>query len=70
MVVGKLLGELLRINTENPNIKFKIDPEILKAFSNQFHERSGILVCEDRDFKDRIRQIGQFFDNFLCSLGG
>ena len=70
MIVGKLVGEILRLKKDNPSMKLNIDAELLKAFTDQFHERSGILICEDLDFKARLKQIGQYFENFLCGLGG
>ena len=70
MIVGKLVGEILRLKKDNPNVKLNIDAELLKCFTDQFHERSGILLCEDKDFKSRLQQIGQYFENFLCGLGG
>lgn len=70
MIVGKLVGEILRVKKDNPNLKLNLDAELLKVFTEQFHERSGILVCEDLDFKSRLSQIGTYFENFLCGLGG
>ncbi len=70
MIISRLLGELLRIKEKNPSIKFDIDAEILKIFSDQFRDKSGILEGASGKFGDSIHRIYGFYDNFLKNLGG
>jgi hypothetical protein len=52
MIVSKLLGELLRIKETNVNIKFDIDVEILKIFSDQYREKTGLIKGSDNKFNE------------------
>jgi hypothetical protein len=52
MIVSKLLGELLRIKETNSSIKFDIDMEILKIFSDQYREKTGLLKGGDSKFTE------------------
>lgn len=70
MIISRLLGELLRIKEKNPNVKFDIDTEILKIFSDQYREKSGLLQGTDGKFGDTIHRIYGFYNNFLSNLGG
>ena len=70
MLVSKLLGELLRIKEKNPNINFNLDTEVLKIFSNQYKEKSGLLDIKGGDFGQNLHRVYGFYDNFLSSLGG
>ncbi len=70
MLVSKLLGELLRIKEKNPNVKFDIDTELLKMFSNQYREKSGLLDIQGGDFGKNLHRVYGFYDNFLSSIGG
>ena len=71
MIISRLLGELLRIKEKNPSIKLDIDAEILKIFSDQYREKSGLLQgVTDAKFNDGIHKIYGFYENFLNNLGG
>lgn len=70
MIISKLLGELMRIKDKNPTIKFDIDTEILKIFSDQYRDKSGLLQGADGKFADGIHKIYGFYENFLSNLGG
>lgn len=70
MIISKLLGELMRIKEKNPNVKFDIDTEILRIFSDQYRDKSGILQGADGKFADGIHRIYGFYENFLNNLGG
>lgn len=70
MLVGKLLGELLRIKEKNPSIQFNIDTEVLKVFSNQYREKTGLLDIKGGDFGQNLHRVYGYYDNFLTSLGG
>lgn len=70
MIISKLLGELLRIKEKNPSVKFDIDTEILRIFSDQYRDKSGILQGTDGRFNETIHKIYGFYDNFLNNLGG
>lgn len=70
MIVSKLLGELISIKESNPNIKFNIDGEILKMFSNQFREKSGLLDINNGGLQKNLSKVYSFYDNFLGSIGG
>ena len=70
MIVSKLVGELIRVKNSNPNLKLDIDAEILKIFSNQYREKSGLLQGADGKFSDSIHRIYGFYDSFLNNLGG
>jgi hypothetical protein len=70
MIISRLLGELMRIKEKNPNVKFDIDTEILKIFSDQYRDKSGLLQGADGKFGDSIHRIYGFYENFLTNLGG
>lgn len=71
MIISKLLGELLRIKQSNPNVKLDIDTEILKIFSDQHRDKTGLLQgVSDGKFIDGIHKIYGFYENFLSNLGG
>lgn len=71
MIISRLLGELLRIKEKNPSIKLDIDGEILKIFSDQYRDKSGLLQgVNDGKFNDGIHKIYGFYENFLNNLGG
>ena len=70
MIVGRLLDELLRIRQQNPNIKFNIDTEILKIFSDQYRDKTGLLSQTDGKFEDKIHKVYKFYESFLDGLGG
>jgi hypothetical protein len=70
MIVSKLLGELLRIKESNSSVKFDIDMEILKIFSDQYREKTGLLKGSDSKFNEEIHRIYGFYENFLNNLGG
>jgi hypothetical protein len=61
----------LRIKEKNPNVKFDIDTEILKIFSDQYRDKSGLLLQGgDGKFGNEIHRIYGFYQNFLNNLGG
>lgn len=71
MIISRLLGELLRIKEKNPSIKLDIDAEILKIFSDQYRDKTGLLQgVSDGKFNDGIHKIYGFYENFLNNLGG
>ena len=70
MIVGKLVDELMRVQKAHPNVNFNIDGEILKIFSNQYREKSGILNFKDGGLSQNLHRVFGFYDNFLDSLGG
>jgi len=71
MIVGKLLGELMRVKEKNPKINLEIDVEILKMFSDQYRQKNGLLdLGKDGRINENISKIYSFYDNFLNSLGG
>lgn len=62
---------MLRIKEKNPNVKFDIDTEILKIFSDQYRDKSGLLLQGgDGKFGNEIHRIYGFYQNFLNNLGG
>lgn len=69
-IIGKLLGELLRIREQNPNVNLNIDTEILKIFSDQFRQKGGLLDLQGGKLTDNLHKVYGFYDNFLNSLGG
>lgn len=70
MIISKLLGELMRIKEKNPQVKLDIDTEILKIFSDQYRDKSGLLQGADGRFAEGIHKIYGFYENFLNNLGG
>jgi len=70
MIISRLIGELMRVKEKNPNVKFDIDTEILKIFSDQYKEKSGLLIGADGKFGDGLHRIYGFYQNFLNNLGG
>lgn len=61
----------MRIKEKNPNVKFDIDTEILKIFSDQYRDKSGLLLQGgDGKFGNEIHRIYGFYQNFLNNLGG
>lgn len=70
MIVSKLVGELLRVKDTNPNLRLDIDAEILKIFSDQYREKSGLLQGADGKFGENLHKIYGFYDSFLNNLGG
>ena len=69
MIISKLLGELLRIKDKNPGVKLELDADILRMFSEQFKEKSGVLNVGG-NFSANLDRIYGFYDNFLSGLGG
>ena len=69
MIISKLLGELLRIKDKNPGVKLELDADILRMFSEQFKEKSGLLNVGG-NFSANLDRIYGFYDNFLSGLGG
>lgn len=52
-------------------MKFDIDTEILKIFSDQYRDKSGLLLQgADGKFGNEIHKIYGFYQNFLNNLGG
>jgi hypothetical protein len=60
----------MRIRDSNPNIKFNIDTEILKIFSDQYRDKTGLLQKGDGKFDDKLHNIYKYYDSFLGNLGG
>lgn len=69
MIISRLLDELLRVRDKNPGVKLDIDADILRIFSEEFRQKSGILDGNSK-FGETIDRVYAFFDNFLNSLGG
>jgi hypothetical protein len=65
MIVGRLLDELMRVRQQNPSIKFNIDAEVLKIFSDQYRDKSGLLSSTDGKFEDKVHKVYKFYENFL-----
>ena len=70
MIVGRLLDELMRIRQQNPSIKLNIDAEVLKIFSDQYRDKTGLLSQTDGKFEDKIHKVYKFYETFLENLGG